>query len=68
VETFHVVSECKTEVYFSWSLIQALLAQPGQLFAPLVTFGVASSDSLTDSDLQLLIEAEQDQTRHSFIQ
>ncbi len=44
-------------------LIQALLAQP-----PLVTFGVASSDSLTDSDLQLLIEAEQDQTRHSFIQ
>jgi hypothetical protein len=30
-------------------------------------FGVAYSDSLTDSELQLLIEIEQDQTRHSFI-
>jgi len=30
--------------------------------------GVASSDSLTDSDLQLFIETEQDQTRQSFIQ
>ncbi len=54
-------------IYFSWSLIQAL-AQPVQLFWPLVTFGVASSNSLTDSDLQLLIETEQDLTRHSFIQ
>jgi len=34
----------------------------------LVTLGVASSDSLTDLDLQLLIETEQDWMRHSFIQ
>jgi len=49
VETFHVVSEYKTAVYFSWQF---------------VNFSVASGDSLTDSDLQLLIETEQDQTRH----
>jgi len=55
VETFHVVSECNTAIYFSWCLIQAL-AQLVQLFWPLVTFGVASGDSLTDSDLQLFIE------------
>jgi len=30
--------------------------------------GVAFSNSLTDSDLQLLIETEQDQTRQSFFQ
>ncbi len=34
----------------------------------LVTFSVTSGNSLTDSDLQLLIETEHDQTRHSFIQ
>ncbi len=67
VETFHIVNECKTAAYFSWSLIQAL-AQPVQLFWPLVTVDVTSSDSWTDSDLQLLIETEQDKTRHSFIQ
>jgi len=55
VETFHNVSECKTAIYFSWSLIHAL-AQPVQLFWPLVTIGVASSESLTYSDLQLLTE------------
>jgi len=59
VETFHIVSECNTAVYFSWLLIQAL-AQPVQLFWPLVTFSVASGDSLTDSDLQLFIETERD--------
>jgi len=66
VETFHVVSECKIAIYFSWFLIQAL-AQPVQLFLLLVTFSVASIDSLTDSDSdwQLFIETEQDQTRHS---
>jgi len=31
-------------------------------------FSVASGNSLTDSDLQLFIETEQDRTRHSFIQ
>jgi len=67
VETFHVVCECKTAVYFSWCWIHTL-AQLVQLFWQLVTFGVASSDSLTDSELQLLIETEQDWTRHSFIQ
>jgi hypothetical protein len=67
VETFHVVSEFNTDVYFSWCLTQAL-AQPVQLFWPLVTFSIASSDSLTDLDLQLLTETEQDQMRHSFIQ
>jgi len=67
VETFHVVSECSTAVYFSWCLIQAL-AQPVQLFWPLVTFSVVSGDSLTDSDLQLFKETEQDGTRHTFIQ
>ncbi len=51
------VSECNTAVYFSWCLIQAL-AQPVQLFWPLVTFSVASGNSLTDSDLQLFIETE----------
>jgi len=45
----HVVSECNTAVYFSWCLTQAL-AQPVQLFWPLVTFSVASGNSLTDSD------------------
>ncbi len=65
VETFHVVSECNTAIYFSWCLIQALV-QPVQLFWPLVTFSVASGDSLTDSDLQLFVETEQDGTRHSF--
>ena len=39
-----------------------------QLFWPLVTFSVASCDSLTDSDLQLFIETEQDRTRLTFIQ
>jgi len=34
----------------------------------LVIFSVASRDSLKDSDLQLFIETEQDQTRHMFIQ
>jgi len=29
--------------------------------------GVTSSDSLTNSDLQLLVETEQDQTKQSFI-
>jgi len=67
VETFHVVSECNTLIYFFWCLIQAL-AQPVQLLQPLVTFSVASGDSLTDSDLQLFIETEQDQTTHTFIQ
>jgi len=32
----------------------------------LVTFSVASCDSLTDSDLQLFIETEQDGTRHVY--
>jgi hypothetical protein len=59
VETFHVVSECNTAIYFSWCLIQ-VLAQPIQLFWQLVTFNVAFGDSLTDSDLQLFIETEQD--------
>jgi len=67
VETFHGVSECNTAVCFSWCLVQAL-AQPVQLFWSLVTFGVASGNSLTDSDLQLFIETEQDRTRHTFIQ
>jgi len=66
VETFHIVSKCNTAIYFSWSLTQAL-AQPIQLFWPLVTFSIASGDSLTDSDLQPFIETEQDRTRHSFI-
>ncbi len=52
VETFHVVSECKTVIYFSWCWIQAL-AQPVQLFWPLVTFGVTSCDSLTIDRLRL---------------
>jgi hypothetical protein len=34
----------------------------------LVTFSIASRDSLTDSDLQLFIETEQDGTRHTFIE
>jgi len=59
VEIFHVVSECNAAVYFSWCLIQTL-AQPVQLFWLLVTFSVPSGDSLTDSDLQQLIETEQD--------
>jgi len=67
VETFHIVCECNTAIYFSWCLIQAL-AQPAQLFWQLVTFSVASGNSLTDSDLQLFIETEQDRTRHTFIQ
>jgi len=45
-----------------------VLAQPVQLFWPLVTFSVASGDSLTDSDLQLFIETEQEHTIHTFIQ
>jgi hypothetical protein len=63
VETFHVVSECNTAIYFSWCLIEALV-QPVQLFWPLVTFSVNSGDSLTDSALQIFIETEQDRTRH----
>jgi len=64
VETFHVASECNTAVYFSWSLIQAF-AQPVQLFWLLVTFRVASCNSLTDSDLQLFIKTEQFKTKFS---
>jgi len=67
VETFHVASECNTAVYFYWCSIQAF-AQPVQLFWLLVTFRVASCNSLTDSDLQLFIETEQYRTRHTFIQ
>jgi len=67
VETFHVASECNTAVYYCWCVIQAF-AQPVQLFWLLVTFSVASHNSLTDSDLQLFIETEQDRTRHIFIQ
>jgi len=66
-ETFHVASECNTAIYFCWCLIQAF-AQPVQLFWPLVTFSVASYNSLIDSDLQLFIETEQDRTRLTFIQ
>jgi len=51
-ETFHVVSECKTAFYFSWSLMQ-VLSQSVQLFWPLVTFSVASSNSLTGSLLEI---------------
>ncbi len=65
VEIFHIVSECNTTIYFSWCLIQAI-AQPVQLFWLLVTFGIASGDSLTDSDLQLFIETEQDWTRQLY--
>ncbi len=42
VETFNVVSECKTAVNYSWCWIH-IFAQPVQLFWPLVTFGIASS-------------------------
>jgi len=59
VETFHFGNECNTAVYFSWCLIQ-VLAQPVQLFWPLVTFSIASGNSLTYLDLQLFIETEQD--------
>jgi len=55
-------------IYFSWCLIQALAQPAVQLFRTLVTFSVASSDSLADSDLQLFIETEQDWTRLTFIQ
>ncbi len=57
METFHVASEWNSAIYFSWCLAQAF-AQSVQLFWPLVTFSVASGDSLTDSDLQLLIETK----------
>ncbi len=67
VEIFHVISECKTAVYFSWSLTQ-VLAQPVQLFNRWSLHSIASCDSWTDSDLQLFIETEQDQTKLSFIQ
>jgi len=67
VRYFQIVSECKTVVYFSWSLTLSL-AQPVQLFWRLVTFGITSNDSLTDSDLQMLTETDQEQRRHSFIQ
>jgi hypothetical protein len=67
VETFHIVSEYKTAIYFSWSLIQAL-AQPVQLFDCWSLLSVAHPNSWTDLDLHLFIETEQDQTRLSFMQ
>jgi len=66
VETFHVVSECKTAVYFSWS--NSGVCPTNTAVLTFFTFGVESFDSLTNSDLKLLIETEQDGTRHSFIQ
>ena len=44
------------------------LAQEYGCFDRWFMIGVASSNSLTDLDLQLLIETEQDQMRQSFIQ
>jgi len=62
-----VFSECNTAIFFQL-IFHTCACTTIQLFRPLVTFGVTSSDSLTDSDLQLLSETEQDQMRHSFIQ
>jgi len=67
VETFHVVNECKTPIYFHWCLVHAL-AQQYSCFDYCFIIGVAFSNSFTNSDLQLLIETEQDQMRQSFIQ
>jgi len=67
IETFHVVSECKTAVYFSWCLIHSH-AQQYNCFNHWFMIGVASSDSFPESDLQFLIETEQDQTRQPFKQ
>jgi len=61
VETFHIAS-----VYFSWCSLQRLSNQYSCFDHWLITFSVASHDSSTDSDLQLLTETEQDQMRHSF--
>jgi len=67
VETFHVVSECNSAVYFSWCACPTSTAVL-TVGWPLVNFSVASGNSLTDADFQLFIETEQDGTRHSFIQ
>jgi len=66
VETFHVVSECKTAL-FSVDLCYTRLATSTAVLTIGDNIGVASSDSLTDSDLQLLTEREQDRPNETFI-
>ncbi len=62
VETFHVVSECKTAIYFSWSLIQAL---PNQYNCFDCWSLLASSNSLTDS--QVCINKDRTRQNETFI-
>ncbi len=71
METVHIVSECNTADLFCLFLLMFNTGACPTSTAVL-TVGhflcVASCDSLTDSDLQLFIETEQDRTRHTFIQ
>jgi len=66
VETFHVVSECKTAVYFRrWAGPYSTI----QLFWPLELFSDTSWDRWTDSDATVIYrDRTWSETRHSFIQ
>jgi len=63
VETFHVVSECNTARLFLL-MFNTDACPTSTAVLTVGHFSVASSNSLTDLDLQLLIETEPDQTRH----
>ncbi len=63
VETFHNVTECKTDVYFYW-WFSLQFKRPGDLDC--WSFSVTSL--MTDWELHLATETEQDQTRLSLLQ
>ncbi len=58
-ETFHIVSKCKTSVYFSWSLVQAIDKQI-QMFWGLV---LKLASHLVTADRLMLTTINRDRTR-----
>jgi len=60
VNTFHVVSECKTAVYFSQCLIQALAQQ---IHTAVLTIGINIASPVTTADRLRLTTIDIDRTR-----
>jgi hypothetical protein len=63
VETFHIVSECKTAIYFSRCLVQGLLNNTAVL-----TIGTNTASLLTTAARLRLTTNNRDRTRQQDIQ
>ncbi len=66
VRYFHIVSECMTVIYFSWSLILSL-AEPVQLFWPLVTFGFGVASRQLDRLWLTTVNRDRSRAKETFI-